>query len=175
MTVPAHNVKLPHYRATSGRSVESGSSPRVSMLQALHPQLYKAEYSGKPKTATAKMTQWLRQQPEPVTIDQIVIGSGCSKSVVTDQIRAGHIKGLLRVGSQNRMGLYQLRELRIPYLLKAHGFTLTVEDEHDMNVYQNADGLEVQVHGDKLYIVKRGEKMRTSVTLTELEAALGSI
>lgn len=57
MTVPAHRTKQPHYRATSGRSVESGRSPRVSMLQALRPQLYKAEYSGKPKTATSKMTQ----------------------------------------------------------------------------------------------------------------------
>jgi len=171
MTVPAHRTKQPHYRATSGRSVESGSSPRVSMLQALHPQLYKAEYSGKPKTATSKMTQWLRQQTEPVTIDQIVIGSGCSKSVVTDQIRAGHIKGLLRVASPDRTRLHQLRELRIPYLLKAHGFTLVSEDDDGACVYGKA-WLEVHVRGDKIYLIQNGESMMTLLTLDELEAAI---
>jgi hypothetical protein len=171
MTVPAHRTKQPHYRATSGRSVESGRSPRVSMLQALRPQLYKAEYSGKPKTATSKMTQWLRRQPEPVTIDQIVIGSGCSKSVVTDQIRAGHIKGLLRVASPDRTRLYQLRELRIPYLLKAHGFTIILEDDLGTDVYRK-EGLEVQVYGDKIYFIKHGESLKTMLTLDELEAKL---
>lgn len=100
-----------------------------------------------------------------------MIGSGCSKSVVTDQIRAGHIKGLLRVASPDRTRLYQLRELRIPYLLKAHGFTIILEDDLGTDVYRK-EGLEVQVYGDKIYFIKHGESLKTMLTLDELEAKL---
>jgi hypothetical protein len=171
MTVPAHRTKQPHYRASGGSSVQSGSSPRVNMLQALHPQLYKAEYQGKPKSATSKITEWLRQQTEPVTIDQMVVGSVCSKSVVTDTIRAGRVKGLLRVGTVNKVGVYQLREHRIRSLLKAHGFLLVLEDDLGTDVYHR-EGLEVQVYGDKIYLIRHGESLKTVVTLDELEAVI---
>lgn len=171
MTVPAHRTKQPHYRSSSGRSVESGSSPRVSMLQALHPQLYNAKYSGKPKTATSKLTQWLRQQAEPVTIEQMAVGAVVAKSVVTDEIRVGHIIGLIRAGMAGRVKLFQLREKRIPYLMKIHGFTLISEGDPDRDVYRR-EGLDVQVDGGKIYLIKHGEKLKTVVTLDELEAAI---
>lgn len=173
MTVAAHNVKTPHYRASSTRNIRSGSSQRVSMLQALQPQLYNAKYSGKPRTAVAKITQWLRQQDEPVTIEQMVVGSGCTKSVVNDQIRAGHIAGLVRCGTINKVKTYQLREKRIAYLMKVHGFALISGDEGS-DVYRNASGLEVQVSADKIHFRKQGEKMRTTLTLSELEQILGT-
>lgn len=114
MTVAAHNAKRPHYRASPQRELRSGRTYSVSMLKALHPELYNEKYSGKPTTAIGRIIKWLRENPGPVTIAQITAGSGCSKSVVTEAIRFGKIKGLVRAGTKDGAKLYQIQKQKQP-------------------------------------------------------------
>lgn len=111
MTVQAHNTKRPHYRASPQRELRSGRTYRASMLEALHPELYSEKYANRPTTAIGRMTKWLRENPGKVTISQIVIGSGCSESAVTEAIRCGRIKGLVSAGTKNRVKLWEFKEV----------------------------------------------------------------
>lgn len=110
MTVQAHNAKRPHYRASPQRELRSGRTYRASMLEALHPELYSEKYANRPTTAIGRMTKWLKENPGKVTISQIVIGSGCSESTVTEAIRCNRIKGLVSAGTRKGVRLWEFKE-----------------------------------------------------------------
>ncbi len=110
MTVQAHNAKRPHYRASPQRELRSGRTYRASMLEALHPELYSEKYANRPTTSIGRMNKWLKENPGKVTISQIVIGSGCSESTVTEAIRMHRIKGLVSAGARRGVKLWELKE-----------------------------------------------------------------